>query len=218
MVKRTPHASSVGLLVAVLCASQVLKGQQANPEQAEKTTLASGIERVAGQEVSSHIRYVRLALAGTLQTSSAADPGDHSPPMLIAQCTLRPNGKSVFELFASFSGVPDMSFYPPWTPTSKEDLFPPRTDKVNITMEFLGYTHVKPVRRQWEIPVQTPGQYRYNPPGGGSQNLEEIAYYLRYLVALPTLRLTLDNRSAEFLTTPMLNEIRKEPLCRAAGL
>jgi hypothetical protein len=87
-----------------------------------------------------------------------------------------------------------------------------------MTMEFLGYTHVKPVRRQWEIPIQTPGQYRYNPPGGGSANLEEITYYLRYLVALPTLRLTLDNRSADFLTTPLLDEIRKEPLCRAAAL
>ena len=85
-------------------------------------------------------------------------------------------------------------------------------------MEFLGYTHVKPVRRQWEVPAQTPGQYRYNPPGAGSTNLEEITYYLRYLLALPTLRLTLDNRSADFLTTPLLDQIRKEPLCRAASL
>ncbi len=58
-------------------------------------------------------------------------------------------------------------------------------------MDFLGYKPVKPVRRQWEIPVQTPGQYRYNPPGGGSSNMEDITYYLRYLLALPTLRLTL---------------------------
>ena len=97
-----------------------------------------------------------------------------------------------------------------------------------MTMDFLGYTHVKPVRRQWEIPVQTPGQYRYNPPGSGSANLEEITFYLRYLIALPTLRLTLDShstdgrftysRSAEFLTTPLLDEIRKEPLCQAAAL
>jgi hypothetical protein len=43
-------------------------------------------------------------------------------------------------------------------------------------MDFIGYTHVNPVRRQWEIPVQTPGQYRYNPPGSGSSNLEEITY------------------------------------------
>jgi hypothetical protein len=85
-------------------------------------------------------------------------------------------------------------------------------------MDFIGYTHVKPVRRQWEIPTQTPGQYRYNPPGSTSFNLEEISYYLRYLLSLPTLRLTLGNNSVDFLTTPLLSEIRKEPLCRAAAL
>ena len=87
-----------------------------------------------------------------------------------------------------------------------------------ITMDFLGYTHVKPLRRQWEVPDRQPDQYRFDPPGSNSSNLEEIAYDLRYLLALPTLRLTLDNRSAEFFTTPLLDEIRKEPLCQAAAL
>jgi len=137
---------------------------------------------------------------------------------MIAQCTTKPNGKSSFELFANFGGATDLAFYPPWIPASKDDLFAPRTEKVNMTMEFLGYTHVKPIRRQWEIPVETPGQYRYNPPGGGSANLEEITFYLRYLIALPALHLTLGNRSVEFMTTSLLAEIRKEPLCRAAGL
>ncbi|WP_353073169.1 hypothetical protein [Tunturiibacter gelidiferens] len=193
--------------------------EQPDRPQFVKTTLADGIDRVAGQEPGSQIKYVRLALAGSLRLPAAADSSLPLPaPTLIAQCTLRPNGKSYFELFANFGGATDLTFYPPWTPASQDDLFPPRTEKVPITMDFLGYTRVKPVRRQWEIPVQTPGQYRYNPPGPGSTNLEEIAYYLRYLVALPTLRLTLGNNSADFLTTPLLNEIRKEPLCRAAAL
>jgi hypothetical protein len=188
-------------------------------DQPEKTTLASGVDRISGLEATSNIHYVRLILSGSPHIPFTAESPTPSPgPTLIAQCTLKPNGKSSFELFANFGGATDLAFYPPWTPTSKHDLFPPRTDKVNLTMDFLGYTHVKPVRRQWEIPVQTPGQYRYNPPGGGSANLEEITYYLRYLVALPTLRLTLDARSADFLATPLLNEIRKEPLCRAAAL
>jgi hypothetical protein len=200
----------------------VMSAQQADQrsvdaEQPEKTMLASGVARISGLEANSKIHYVRLILSGSLHTPSPGDPPTPAPT-LIAQCTLKPNGKSSFELFANFGGATDLTFYPPWTPTSTHDLFPPRTEKVTVTMEFLGYTHVKPVRRQWEIPVQTPGQYRYNPPGGGSVNLEEIAYYLRYLVALPTLRLTLDNRSAEFVTTPLLDEIRKEPLCRAAAL
>ena len=171
------------------------------------------------RKTTSHIQYVRLVLAGTLHTPSPSNSPLPSPaPTLIAQCTLRPNGKSYFELFANFGGATDLAFYPPWTPVSNADLFPPHTSKVLLTMEFLGYTHVKPVHRQWEIPVQTPGQYRYNTPGGGSSNLEDVTYYLRYLLALPTLRLTLDDRSVDFLTTPLLDEIRKEPLCRAAAL
>ena len=207
------------LLALLLYASSPVTAQETDSQQPQKTTLASGIDRLAGQETASHIRYVRLVLAGLLHIPSSADsPAPSPPPTLIAQCTLRPDGKSNFELFANFGGATDFAYYPPWTPASKQDLFPPRTDKVTITMDFLGYTHVKPVRRQWEIPVQTPGQYRYNPPGAGSANLEEITFYLRYLPSLPTLRLTLDSRSADFLTTPLLNEIRKEPLCRAAGL
>jgi hypothetical protein len=210
--------------LTLLCSFSAACAQQpnhpaANTGQPEHTILASGIARIAGTDAASQIQYLRLVLRGSLRTPPPADMATAlSSPMLIAQCTARPNGKSFFELFANFGAVSDLAFYPPWTPTSKQDLFPPQTGKVIFTMEFLGYTHVKPVRRQWEIPVQTPDQYRYNSPGGASQNLEEITYYLRYMVSLPTLRLTLGDRSAEFLTTPLLNEIRKEPLCRAAAL
>jgi hypothetical protein len=218
MSANAPHSFPMVLLLALLCARPAAT-QQVDSLQPEKRTLPSGIDRLAGQEATSRIQYVRLILPETLQATSPATTPPPSPaPMLIAQCTLRPNGKSYFELFANFGGATDLAFYPPWTPTSPQDLFPPRTEKTTFTMEFLGYTHVKPVRRQWEIPIQTPGQYRYNPPGGGSSNLEEITYYLRYLVSLPTLRLSLDRRSADFLTTHLLDEIRKEPLCRAAGL
>lgn len=218
------RAFSAVLLLAMLEASfslaaQEPASQEPRSNQQKKTTLPSGIDRLAGVEATSHIQYVRLVLSGSLRTPPSPETSAPSPaPTLIAQCTRRPNGKSYFELFANFGGATDLAFYPPWTPASKEDLFPPNTDKVTLTMDFLGYTHVKPVRRQWETPVQTPGQYRYNPPGGGSANLEEITYYLRYLLALPTLRLTLGNRSADFLTTPLLDEIRKDPLCRAAAL
>jgi hypothetical protein len=218
-------ACPVRTLVALAISCCAVFAQQpeyraVDTSQPEKITLASGVDRISGLEATSNIRYVRLVLSGTLRASSSSgDSTAPSPaPTLIAQCTMKPNGKSSIELFANFGGASDLAFYPPWTPASKDDLFAPRTEKVNMTMEFLGYTHVKPVRRQWEIPVQTPGQYRYNPPGGGSANLEDITYYLRYLIALPTLRLTLGNRSVEFMTTQLLAGIRKEPLCRSAGL
>jgi hypothetical protein len=121
-------------------------------------------------------------------------------------------------MFTTFGGPADLAFYPPWKPADANDHFPPRTEKVTITMDFLGYTHVKPFRRQWEIPTEETSVYRYNSPSAGSTNLEEVSWFLRYLMSLPTLRLTLNNVSAEFVTTPFLADIRQEPLCRAAGL
>jgi hypothetical protein len=187
----------------------------------DSATLSPGIERLAGTDAPSQIHYIRLILKGSLHTAvkGAPDPAPPDPPpLLIAQCTQRPGGKYLFEIFATFGGPVDLAFYPPWKPSSRDDLFPPRTEKSTVTMDFLGYTHVKPFRRQWEVPIQTPGLLRYNPPSGSSPNLEEFSFFLRYLVSLPTLRLTLGTRSAEFLTTPLLAEIRAEPLCRAAGL
>jgi hypothetical protein len=139
-------------------------------------------------------------------------------PTLIAQCTRRPSGKLAFELLADFGGVSDLAYYPPWTPANSGDIFPPRLEKPTITMEFLGYTHVKPVKRQWEALLQPVGEYRYSVPSAGSSNMEDSTYYLRFLIALPTLRLTLANKSAEFNTTSLLEQIRKEPLCKASLL
>src|SRR5260370_23978206 len=173
--------------LGLLCTSSVIFAQQperrtVDTDQPENTALVSGVNRISGLEPTSNIHYVRLVLSGSLHTPSLADSPAPSPrPTLIAQCTLKPNSKSSFELFANFGGATDLAFSPPWTPASKQDLFPPRTDKVNLTMDFLGYTHVKPVRRQWEIPVQTPGQYRYNPPGAASSTLDHTTSHLRSL-------------------------------------
>jgi hypothetical protein len=210
------------LVLVVACFSmQAQPPAQSSTSPLEKTTLASGVDRLAGTEPSSHIQYARLILKGTLHAAAkgvADPPAPQAPPMLIAQCTLRPNGKYFFEMFTSFAGAPDLAFYPPWKSSGPNDLFPPSTGKVTITMDFLGYTHVKPFRRQWEIPSEAPSLYHYNPPGSGSANMEEISYFLRYLLSLPTLRLTLINLSSEFVTAPFLADIRQEPLCRAANL
>jgi len=213
--------AELAFLLVLAVPSPAQQPDQPSAFQPEKTSLASGVDRLAGTEPSSRIQYARLILKGSLHatTKGAPDPpAPDPPPLLIAQCSLRPNGKHLFEMFTTFGGPAGLSFYPPWRPSGPSDLFPPATDKVTITMDFLGYTHVKPFRRQWEIPVEEPSVYRYNSPGGGSSNLEEFSWFLRYLLSLPTLRLTLNTRSTEFLTTPLLAEIRSEPLCQAAGL
>src|SRR5450631_3000755 len=153
--------SRTELALVLVLACFPLHAQQAEPSVASPhtTTLTSGVDRLAGTEPSSNIQYARLILKGTLHVAAkgAPDPPPPDPPpLLIAQCSLRPTGKYLFELFASFGGAADLAFYPPWKPANPQDLFPPRTDKVIITMDFLGYTHVKPFRRQWEIPTEAP--------------------------------------------------------------
>jgi hypothetical protein len=222
MARHPPTVSlaSLALLVGLACI-RVQAQPALPPAQPEKTTPPSGVDRIVGTEPSSHIQYARLVLKGSLHAAAKGlpdPPAPDPPPLLIAQCSLGGNGKYHFEVFASFGGPADLAFYPPWKPAGPGDLFPPRTDKVTITMDFLGYTHVKPFRRQWEIPTEAPSLYRYNPPGSGSGNLEEFSFFLRYLLSLPTLRLTLDNRAVEFLTTQLLTDIRNQPLCRAAAL
>jgi hypothetical protein len=210
----------LGSLRAVLALALISACAMLQAQQPDETKLASGIGRIAGTEPTLNIQYARLILKGSLRAAKAgaADPpAPTPPPMLIGQCTLRPNGKYMFEMFTNFGGATDLAFYPPWAPTPQHPSHPPIL-KVKITMEFLGYTHMKPFRRQWEVPVWMPGQYYFIPPGFGSDNMDEASDELRYMLALPTLRLTFDNRTAEFLTAPLLAEIRKEPLCRAARL
>jgi hypothetical protein len=183
-------------------------------------TLAPNLARLSGVEPSSGITYVRLFLLDDATHTPSPDTAatfDLTRPTLTAQCTQDKKGKLRFELFVNFGNIPDTAFYPPWRPTLPTD-FPPPTEKVAVTMEFLGYTHFKPVKRQFEKVLAPYGQLRYNNPAVGSSNMEDIAYYLQVLRALPTLRVTLGPQTASFFITPLLTQLHNEPLCAAARI
>lgn len=181
--------------------------------QTQSLATAQEMKRIEGTDPDDHVSYVRLILTGTLVASADIT----SPPALTAQCTKQITGKLGFELFANYGGVEDDRYHRRWMPKDG-GLFPPATQKVSVTMEFLGYRKVKPVKRQWELMEQPPGQLRYNTPSGSSSNMEDITFYLQYLKALPTLRLTYNSKAAQFVVSPLLEQIHKEPLCRASGL
>jgi hypothetical protein len=206
-------------IALLLCCSPVLAQEPA----ASVKTLASGLGRIEGKEAVSGIAYARVFLTGTLGAAGSANAApvaaiDLMQPTLTVQCTQAPNGKFHFEMFVNFGGVTDVAFYPPWHPASAQDLFAPQTEKVNLTMEFLGYTKVKPMTRQFEKVVAPVGQLRYNSPSGGSRNMEEAAFYFQYLRALPTFHVSGDAHTATFATAPLLAQIHNEALCRASGL
>ena len=85
-------------------------------------------------------------------------------------------------------------------------------------MQFLGYTKVKPFKRQWQALPKPLGQYRYDPASGASTNMESVVFFMKYLLALPTLRLTGAGKAAQFETLEWQKQVRADPLCRASGL
>ncbi len=170
--------------------------------------------RVTGLEPASGITYVLLSVDGTVM----GVPQVSVPPRLTAQCTRLASGRLRFELLADFGNVPSISYLPPWR-ASPGDLYPPRLEKLDVTMEFLGYTRVKPLKRKWEFLPQISGEMRYSNPGTSSANMEEASFYLRYLRSLPTLALSLPNGTrAEFVTGGWQRSIAAEPVCRASGM
>lgn len=197
---------------------------------AAQQPVVPALERQAATDPESGIRYVLLTVPGksiSAPSQSAAElaaptQGPHlvaEGPQLVAVCSITPEGKYIFEVLTRFDAAVDpLAFSPPWRPKPGE-LFPPSLTPVTVTMAFLGYTKIKPVRRIWETLLQPAGWLRYSTPGLHSHNMEQITFYLQILRALPTLRLSVGNSSiAEFSTTGWLQAIRAEPLCHASSL
>ena len=204
------YAWGLLLLVPHLCAQQV-------------QSLGPGLRKLSGQEPTQQISYSRIFLDGILVSPGAsakteALPANDTQPVLIAQCTKDARARMRFELMMNFGGIADTAYHPPWKSTGPGDLFPPQTVKTSMTFDFFGYTKVKPVKRSWELVLDPYGELRYDTPGKSSRNMEEVAFYLQYLKALPTLRITRGTAAAQFETTPLLAAMHDEPLCRASGV
>jgi hypothetical protein len=121
----------------LLCFPSVISAQQPDPrdvetDQPEKTTLPSGVNRIAGLEANSKIHYVCLIPFESLDTPSLGDS-----PSLIAQCTLKPSGKSSFELLTNFGGATTLPSTPVDANLNAQPLSS-RTEKVTLTMAFLA--------------------------------------------------------------------------------
>jgi hypothetical protein len=192
------------LLIAVWAAAQTPAGP----------AKSSGVDAASGNA------YALISTEGRLVGVDAPPPG--AAPRLTAQCAKTPEGKFRFEMLAAFGGVEPVTYVAPWKP-AKDQAYPPPVETQLATMEFLGYTKVKPVKRQWDALPQLPGEWKYATPGLRSRNLEEVAFYLQYLRALPTLRLTFPGKAgklatAEWETTKWQAAVKAEPLCAASGL
>jgi hypothetical protein len=173
----------------------------------------------AGTDAGSGIAWVLISLNGRVVGGEST-----AIPRLTAQCTKDAKGKLRFELLADLGDVPELRFVPPFKSTSTQ-LFPPPVMKPMVTMKFLGYRKLKPVKRQWTAIDGLNGEWKYATPGGSSANMEEVMFYMQYLKALPTLRLTLPSASGsgspvvvEFETVAWQVKVKAEALCWASAL
>ena len=177
---------------------------------------AQQVVRQSGIESDSGISWVLLSVDA--RPPAAASLKAERPARLTAQCTKSAAGRLKFEILADFGGVSELRFVPPWKPATPQD-FPPRLQHVQITMDFLGYMKVKPVKRQWVEVDGLAGEWQYAAPGLDSSNMEEIRFYLQYLRALPTLELRLPGRGVtQWETTAWQQAIHDEALCAKSAL
>ena len=175
-----------------------------------------------GTDAGSGIAWTLISMDGKVVGDEAVPGTKQRVPRLTAQCTKDTKGKLRFELLTDVGDVPEVRFVPPFRPTPGQS-FPPNLPKPAVTMEFLGYMKVKPVKRQWTAIDGLAGEWKYAAPGMGSANMEEVMFYMQYLKALPTLQLTLPDRSGnnvvvEFATTPWQAKVKAEPMCWASAL
>lgn len=176
---------------------------------------SSVLRHLQGTDPATGTEYTRILLPGSTSSATNLSPVSFTgTPTLIAQCTRQSSGKQAFEIFLSFGDASDLDFHAP-TPFSPAH---PRPQRVDVMLDFAGYTHVKLGKRQFESLREPSGMLRYATPGFHSANMEDPSILLRYLVALPELRLTTADRTAAFDTSPLLTDIRSEPLCKAALL
>jgi hypothetical protein len=204
--------------LAALC----LPAGSAQAQDAGPAPVPAAVEfpRSTGRDAESGIEYVLISLDGKLVGLPAPTPA----PRLTAQCTKHPDGKMHFELLADAGGVAAIRYVPPWRPTKDLPAQPP-APKVTVAMDFRGYMKVKPVKREWHYFREIPGEMHYATPGLHSGNMEEIMFYLQYLKALPTLRLTMPANGVgtppvvvEFDTAKWQQRVKAEPMCWASSL
>jgi hypothetical protein len=174
------------------------------------TSSAPAILRVEGADADSGTHYVRLSVWSAVSGTEA-----EMAPRFTIECR-DVKGKHDLLWFLSFGGVPVQPFMPPFKP-SQSALFPPDYHKVKLKMDFEGYMRTKPSTRAWEeLPS---GEFRFCNAGIGCPNMETARYYMSFLNALPTLRISFakpaDGTSPEqiFQLRSLVDEANKTPVC-----
>lgn len=174
------------------------------------TSSAPSLSHVEGTDADLRTHYVRL---------SVSTPVSGTEPEMASRFTVEcrdVKGKHDLLWFLSFGGVPVQPFMPPVKPSPGHP-FRPKYRKVKLKMDFEGYMRTKPYTRAWEeLPS---GEFRFCNAGVHCPNMETARFYMAFLNALPTLRISFTNSSdgtspeQVFQLRSLVDEANKTPLC-----
>jgi hypothetical protein len=205
-----PEACAAVLLL--LC-SAIALAQETPPAQSapapQPVPGAPNLLRSEGVDAGSGIHYHRLSL-------SPASSSAQLPPRFTLECRDK-GGKHDLLWFASFGGVPDPGFEPPFHRTD-DQLFPPRYPNVKLEMTFEGYMKSKPFTRAW---ISLPsGEFLLCNSGMSCPNMDNAKFFMSFLTVLPGLRIGGEGlkdggnpTEVFFQTQPLLDEMKKSPVC-----
>jgi hypothetical protein len=203
-LRSRPAATTV---LAMLASSATLLAQTA-PQHA---VAAPTLQRFEVTDPATGVHSVRLLLS----LPAAAGASQPQPPRFTVEC-IDNKGKHDMLWSVSFGGVPDPGFVPPFRRT-QDNLFPPQYPSVTLKMTFEGYIKSKPFTGSWS--VMPWGELRYRNPGTLSPNMDSTPYFLTFLSSLPGLRIVHakpaqgDPGEIFFPTQPLLDELKKTPVC-----
>ena len=190
--------TAVACLLLLVCA--------AAPAQTTPPTAApaSAITHTEGTDDATGIAWARMAVPADRSATDTAAPD--AWPMLTVECS-QDGDKRRVDLLVDFGGA-DRGFH-----STRPVKHAAPNPNANITLSFKSY---KPFRTQWErLPSR---EYRYRNPSFGSSNLQDVSYFLQFMLATREVRVMMLNPSlgdqvATFPTYDLVAQVMKTPLC-----
>ena len=179
------------------------------PCAAQRKQLDAKLALIEGRDAASGTEYATFLLADTQSVQGAAQ---ETSPTLRIEC-VSDRGKRKMDMYVDFGLSERVPFHPPFRKDANSP-FPPSNPTVELVMSFRGYKPMKPLRRSWE--ALPGGEYRYRTPGRASHNMEDIDFFLAYMLAAPAVRVELarGGSAAEFDTSSLVPAVQQATLCR----
>lgn len=153
------------------------------------------------------IDWTRITLLAEQPTSSGEIPA------LTVECTQKSSRRQI-DLYFDF-GDGNREWSPPPQPDPVNHRLP-ANPTARLSMSFHGYRN-KAFKEDWE--VLPSHEYKYREPGLRTSNLEDVWFFLRYMYAVPQVRIgyadrKISEQTAEFQTAKLVAETSHTALCK----